>query len=206
MSSQAERRASSGLRDQPGPHNREQPRPYAGARGRQSGDRPADYESRDRRVVGALGVRVVESGVDSTPSHPEPGRARRQRRRVLRGRPRGRRGHCAHTQRSHRTGVLVESGRSPVFSTTVSRGGAAAARWAHNPKVAGSNPAPATTTHRPDQLTLAGSVSLTRPGCRFNRSIHVRSYGDDARFSSERRLPAFHTSVGAGEVLRLGSG
>jgi hypothetical protein len=31
----------------------------------------------------------------------------------------------------------------------VPRGGAAAARWAHNPKVAGSNPAPATTRKRP---------------------------------------------------------
>jgi hypothetical protein len=30
-------------------------------------------------------VRVAESDVDSTPFHPEPGRARRQRRRVLRG-------------------------------------------------------------------------------------------------------------------------
>ena len=37
---------------------------------------------------------------------------------------------------------------SPQFprpSLTSARGGAAAARWAHNPKVAGSNPAPATT-------------------------------------------------------------
>jgi hypothetical protein len=41
-------------------------------------------------------VRVAESDVDSTPFHPEPGRARRQRRRVLRGGPRGRRGRCAH--------------------------------------------------------------------------------------------------------------
>ena len=33
--------------------------------------------------------------------------------------------------------------------TVLPRGGAAAARWAHNPKVAGSNPAPATTQERP---------------------------------------------------------
>ena len=33
-------------------------------------------------------------------------------------------------------------------STKTPRGGAAAARWAHNPKVAGSSPAPATMVHR----------------------------------------------------------
>jgi hypothetical protein len=36
-------------------------------------------------VVGWPDVRVAESDVDSTPFHPEPGRARHQRRRVLRG-------------------------------------------------------------------------------------------------------------------------
>jgi hypothetical protein len=46
-------------------------------------------------------VRVAESDVDSTPFHPEPGRARRQRRRVLRGGPRGRRGRCAHILPGH---------------------------------------------------------------------------------------------------------
>ena len=30
---------------------------------------------------------------------------------------------------------------------TLSRGGAVAARWAHNPKVGGSNPSPATTSN-----------------------------------------------------------
>src|SRR5918911_5194486 len=73
--------------------------------------------------VGGLGVRVAESGADSTPSHPEPGRARRQRRKVLRGQPRGRRGRRAHAQAPN-PGL-----RGPA------RGGAAAARWAHNPKV-----------------------------------------------------------------------
>ena len=32
-----------------------------------------------------------------------------------------------------------------VGETFLTRGGAAAARWAHNPKVGGSNPSPATT-------------------------------------------------------------
>ncbi len=76
----------------------------------------------------------------TTPNHPEPGRARRQRRRVLRGRPRGRRGRRAHTPAS----VPI-----PSSALAVSRGGAVAARWAHNPKVAGSNPAPAT---KPDPV------------------------------------------------------
>jgi hypothetical protein len=34
------------------------------------------------------------------------------------------------------------------------RGGAVAARWAHNPKVAGSNPAPATQSKRPCSIAL----------------------------------------------------
>jgi hypothetical protein len=50
------------------------------------------------RPVGGSGVRVAASGADSTPSHPEPGRARRQRRKVLRGQLRGRRGRRAHAQ------------------------------------------------------------------------------------------------------------
>ena len=37
------------------------------------------------RAIDWSDVRVAESDVDSTPFHPEPGRARRQRRRVLRG-------------------------------------------------------------------------------------------------------------------------
>ena len=41
---------------------------------------------------------------------------------------------------------LPVSGRASVPITGISsRGGAAVARWAHNPKVVGSNPAPATT-------------------------------------------------------------
>ena len=38
------------------------------------------------------------------------------------------------------------------------RGGAVAARWAHNPKVAGSNPAPATTSRRPIRSAASSSV------------------------------------------------
>ena len=34
--------------------------------------------------------------------------------------------------------------KSSIFALTISRGGAVAARWAHNPKVVGSNPASAT--------------------------------------------------------------
>ena len=45
------------------------------------------------------------------------------------------------------------------------RGGAAAARWAHNPKVAGSNPAPATT--RPDPTQGSGlCLSVDSPSSR----------------------------------------
>ena len=40
---------------------------------------------------------------------------------------------------------IAERSEPRAPSQHPSRGGAAAARWAHNPKVAGSNPAPATT-------------------------------------------------------------
>jgi hypothetical protein len=83
------------------------------------------------------GVRGRER-TGSTRSHPEPGRDPVQRRRVLRGRPRGRRGRCGHHRATYHSTLTTH----PPQTT---RGGAAAARWAHNPKVAGSNPAPATT-------------------------------------------------------------
>ena len=41
------------------------------------------------------------------------------------------------------------------FSRSTARGGAAAARWAHNPKVAGSNPAPATTRESNSRTSAA---------------------------------------------------
>ena len=43
-------------------------------------------------------------------------------------------------------GGEAAAGTAPprIQDALVPRGGAAAARWAHNPKVAGSNPAPAT--------------------------------------------------------------
>jgi hypothetical protein len=75
-----------------------------------------------------------------TRTHPEPGRDPRQRRRVLQGRPCGRRGRCGHT--------------APSATVLMTRGGAVAARWAHNPKVGGSNPSPATKFDtRPEEST-----------------------------------------------------
>ena len=83
-----------------------------------------------RRVRGIRGLERA----GPTRTHPEPGRDPVQRRRVLWGRPHGRRG---------RRGRPSPASGGWVFLT---RGGAAAARWAHNPKVGGSNPSPATTT------------------------------------------------------------
>ena len=105
--------------------------------------------------VGWPDVRVAESDVDSTPFHPEPGRARRQRRRVLRGGPRGRRGRCAHIRPANH----MISTHPRRFAPP--RGGAVAARRAHNPKVVGSNPTPATTTHQPLPISGKGLVRLT---------------------------------------------
>ena len=51
----------------------------------------------------------------------------------------------------------------PVRPRPAARGGAVAARWAHNPKVAGSNPAPATSkTRPPGTLSQAVFCALNR--------------------------------------------
>ena len=78
-----------------------------------------------------------------TRSHPEPGRDPAQRRRVLWGRPHGRRGRRGHPPPSE--SMTRGDGSDRVkYTMSATRGGAAAARWAHNPKVGGSNPPPAT--------------------------------------------------------------
>ena len=87
-----------------------------------------------------------------TRSHPEPGRDPAQRRRVLWGRPHGRRGRRGRPRTpapplaGPRTPPPTRRTREHARVRTAGppRGGAAAARWAHNPKVGGSNPPPAT--------------------------------------------------------------
>ena len=53
-------------------------------------------------------------------------------------------GQTARTRRRHERGA----DSSKLSAENPPRGGAAAARWAHNPKVGGSNPPPATTCQR----------------------------------------------------------
>jgi hypothetical protein len=141
------------------------------ARGRGAGG-----EGPCRRLRGVGGARGRERA-GPTRSHPEPGRDPAQRRRVLWGRPHGRRGRRGHPPpsesrrreddtsdeliatsselrahsyelratsselRAHSYAPIAENQHPP-------RGGAAAARWAHNPKVGGSNPPPATRRER----------------------------------------------------------
>ena len=78
-------------------------------------------------------MRVAESGVDPPRTIPN---------RVVPGTSAGEycAGDCVGGEAVARTPQPV----SIFCSAPVSRGGAVAARWAHNPKVAGSNPAPAT--------------------------------------------------------------
>ena len=83
------------------------------------------------------GARGPERG-GPTRSHPEPGRDPPQRRRVLWGCPTGGEAAASPPDWLHFIGGAV------YLSMCVTRGGAAAARWAHNPKVGGSNPPPAT--------------------------------------------------------------
>ena len=102
------------------------------------------------------GIRGRER-VGSTRSHPEPGRDPMQRRRVLWGRLHGRRG---------RRGYPPSPGLCTLNYLGVTRGGAVAARWAHNPKVGGSNPSPATKPIAPEPApqTYKLPPSATPPG------------------------------------------
>ena len=57
------------------------------------------------------------------------------------------------------------------------RDGAAAARWAHNPKVGGSNPPPATlffSPHKPMSLAIVFSNFFTNYAPLLNRAIPLR--------------------------------
>ena len=103
-----------------------------------------------------------------TRSHPEPDRDPSQRRRVLGERFPGRRGRRGSSRRKP----------NPTKATHMStRGGAVAARWAHNPKVGGSNPSPATTIFtvvhdsfgcvRTSRLRLTCSSKERQLGCRL---------------------------------------
>ena len=60
----------------------------------------------------------------------------------------------------------------------LTRGGAVAARWAHNPKVGGSNPPPATRTKPNTALTPAPVTLITpRPAAAGDLSIPNRQRG-----------------------------
>src|SRR5215212_9881592 len=124
-------------------------------------------------VPGVGGARGRERA-GPTRSHPEPGRDPAQRRRVLWGRPHGRRGRRGHPpppksgsrggeKSRSRGGAQDADGQdeTQLIAETQypSRGGAAAARWAHNPKVGGSNPPPATQIES-DRVRLLGRFFL----------------------------------------------
>jgi hypothetical protein len=111
--------------------------------GRRRPDRAVARRNRRGATGTAGGVRGPKRA-GPTRSHPEPGRDPAQRRKVLRGRPRGRRG-----RRGRRPPPSSLTARRPARPASSARGGAAAARWAHNPKVGGSNPPPATTVKPP---------------------------------------------------------
>ncbi len=65
------------------------------------------------------------------------------------------------------------------FPTTTTRGGAAAARWAHNPKVGGSNPSPATTS------TTLTPFRTTDQGSRHRDVSPFSFYGNPVADSSQ---------------------
>ena len=53
------------------------------------------------------------------------------------------------------------------IKTLTTRGGAVAARWAHNPKVAGSNPAPATKNYLFSIANFNASISFVKFSINF---------------------------------------
>src|SRR5579875_729567 len=80
-------------------------------------------------------------------------------------------------QARHKSGPFSISTRDHL--DPAARGGAAAARWAHNPKVAGSNPAPATSEREPHRYSRCGFFVCDRsviqwPGKSLSTARRVR--------------------------------
>ena len=71
--------------------------------------------------------------------------------------PRTADGQTAMTRRRHERGA----DRSKLSAENPPRGGAAAARWAHNPKVGGSNPPPATKKETAEHQMLGRFLLLS---------------------------------------------
>ena len=103
---------------------------------------PATVPSSRRRElmkrVGRCGVPVAESALAPPGPIPNPVVTQRSAGEYCSGNAVG--GEAAAGAPHRRTRV--------TFSVALTRGGAVAARWAHNPKVGGSNPPPATSRQR----------------------------------------------------------
>ncbi len=125
---------------------------------------------------GGCGVPVAESALAPPGPIPNPVVTQRSAGEYCGGDPTG--GEAAADTPQPRYGDI---GR-PANDARATRGGAAAARWAHNPKVGGSNPPPATRIRRP------GGVHLLRGVLRMGDSgnITARARGHTPEWRQRR--------------------
>ncbi len=143
--------------------------------GRAGARRPPRDEQDEQTVaacVGACGVSVAESALDPPGPIPNPVVTRGSAGEYCGGDPVGgeavagtprARTHGRQSARRHADQHSSSTGRA---RSSTARGGAVAARWAHNPKVGGSNPSPATQTRpddRPPAPQLPGGVCAGAP-------------------------------------------
>src|SRR5215207_8489488 len=104
-----------------------------------------------RRPLGGWGVPVAESVLAPPGPIPNPVVTQRSAGEYCGGDPTG--GEAAAGTPHPRDADGQDAQRPRAEHQHPPRGGAAAARWAHNPKVGGSNPPPATSDER-DQARL----------------------------------------------------
>src|SRR4051794_35372772 len=95
-------------------------------------------------------------------------------------------------------GRLLQGSLRPTYSGVTDAGwSSSVARWAHNPEVAGSNPAPATegsAGQRPCPVRRTGPLALWLPHAVMgaDRAVTLKEPGD------------VHPAVGRGAAARLG--
>ena len=88
-----------------------------------------------------------------------------------------------------------------------SRGGAAAARWAHNPKVGGSNPSPATTQHTAEAsvpIEGVGAFCISRRS--FATAIKMIERRRGVNITSGRRFVFVHQLIYWIRIERISAG
>ena len=161
-------------------------------------------------LVGACGVSVAESALDPPGPIPNPVVTRGSAGEYCGGDPVGGEAVAGTPRARTRAETQVQDqleadDRRMAGDAILARGGAVAARWAHNPKVGGSNPSPATssspphTTTRPRQHVLARSRRVLASHVRWDDQRGAApvgaAFGHGGSTAERSRVPASPSAV-----------